>query len=68
MGYGLDDRVFEYRQGLGIFLFTTAFGPALGPTQPPIKWVKGALSLGVKGPGLNADHSPPSCAELKECM
>jgi len=24
-GYGLDDRGFESRQGLGIFLFTTAF-------------------------------------------
>jgi hypothetical protein len=24
LGYGLDDRRFESRQGLGIFLFTTA--------------------------------------------
>jgi len=27
---------------------------ALGPTQPPIQWVLGALSLGVKRPGHEA--------------
>jgi hypothetical protein len=31
--------------------------PALGPIQPPIQWVSGALSLGVKLPGREADHS-----------
>jgi hypothetical protein len=38
---------------------------ALGPTQPPIQWVLGSLSLGVKWPGHEADHSPPSTAEVK---
>jgi hypothetical protein len=28
----------------------------------------GALSLGVKWPGRGADYSPPSCAEVKECV
>jgi uncharacterized protein YpmB len=28
--------------------------------------VLGALSLGVKLPGRDADHSPPSSAEVKE--
>jgi hypothetical protein len=37
----------------------------LGPTQPPIQWVPGALSLGVKRPGREADDSPPSNAEVK---
>jgi hypothetical protein len=46
LGYGLDDRGFESRQGLGIFLFTAASRLALGPTQPPIQWLPGALSLG----------------------
>jgi hypothetical protein len=39
---------FESRQELGIFLFTIAYRPSLVPTQPPIQWVSGALSLGVK--------------------
>jgi hypothetical protein len=64
-GYGLDDRGFESRQGLGIFLFTTASGTALGPTQPPIQWVPGALSLKVKQLEREVDHSPPSSAEIK---
>jgi hypothetical protein len=37
---------FDSRRGLGIFLFTTASITALVPTQPPIQWVPGALSLG----------------------
>jgi len=40
--------------------------PALGSTQPPIQWVLGALSLGVKRPGREADQSPPTSAEVKE--
>jgi amino acid transporter len=50
---------------IGIFLFT-ASRMDLGPTQPPIKWVPWGLSLGVKRPGREADHSPPSSAEVKE--
>jgi hypothetical protein len=65
LGYGLDDRGFESRQRLGIFLFTSASRPALGPTQPPIRWVTVASSLGVKRPGRKADHSPPPSAEAK---
>jgi len=38
---------------------------ALRPTQPPIQWVSGALSLGVKRPGRETDHSPQSIAEVK---
>jgi hypothetical protein len=59
---------FDSRRGLGIFLFTTASRTALGPTQPPIQWVTGALSLGIKRQGREADYSPPSSAEVKECV
>jgi hypothetical protein len=55
-----------YRRGLGIFRFTTASRTTLRPTHPPIQWVTGALSLGVKRPGHEADHSPPSSTEVKE--
>jgi hypothetical protein len=47
---------------------TTASRMALGPTQPPLQWVPGALSLGVKRPGRETDHSPTSNVEVKECM
>jgi hypothetical protein len=30
-----------------------------------VQWVPGALSLGVKRPGREADYSPPSSAEVK---
>jgi hypothetical protein len=59
LGYGLDDRGFEFWQGVGIYLFNTASRPALGPTQPPIQWVPGVLFLGVSRPGCEADHSLP---------
>jgi hypothetical protein len=29
---------FDSRQGQDIFLFSTAFRPVLGPTQPPNQW------------------------------
>jgi hypothetical protein len=48
------------------FLFTTASRTALGLSQPPIQRVLGALSLGVKRPGHEADHSLPASAEVKE--
>jgi hypothetical protein len=58
----------DSRRGLGIFLLATASRTALGPIHPPIQWVTGALFLGVKRPGREADHSLPSSAEVKECM
>jgi hypothetical protein len=65
LGYGFDDRWFESQQRLGVFLFTTASRLAPGPTQPPIQWVPGALSLVVKWPCCEADPSPQSSAEIK---
>jgi hypothetical protein len=50
---------------LGIFLFTTGFMLALRSTQPPIQWVPGALSLGVKRPEREADYSPPTSANVR---
>jgi len=56
---------FDFREELGIFLFTTVSRPALDPTQPPIQGLPGALSLRVKWLRREADHSPPSSAEVK---
>jgi hypothetical protein len=39
---------FDPRQTLMIFPLTSASRPALRTTQPPVQWVPGALSPGVK--------------------
>jgi hypothetical protein len=49
-----------------IFLLFTSSRPVLGPTQTPIQWVPGFLSPGVKRPGCEADHSPPTSAVVKK--
>jgi hypothetical protein len=56
---------FDSRRGLGIFLFSTVYRPALGPTHPPIEWVTAALYVGLKRQGREANHPPPSSAEVK---
>jgi hypothetical protein len=48
-----------------IFLLSTSSRPVLGPTQPPIQWILGALSSGVKQPGRETNHSLPTSAEVK---
>jgi hypothetical protein len=65
-GYWLDGR------GVGVrvpvrarFFFSTSATPVLGLTQPPIQRVPRTLSLGVKQPGREAYHSPPTSAEVK---
>jgi hypothetical protein len=64
-GWTIGWSVFYSRQVLGIFLFNIMSRRVLGPTKPPIQWVPGALSLGVKRPEREGDHSPPSSAEVK---
>jgi hypothetical protein len=51
-------------QNIHISIFS---GPAAGLTQRPIQWTPGALSLAVKRPGLETDHSPPTSTETKKC-
>jgi hypothetical protein len=43
---------FDSQGGLGIFPSDTTSRPALRPTQPPIQWVLGSLSLGAKRPSV----------------
>jgi hypothetical protein len=59
-GYGV--RILVQTRG---FLFSITSRPDLGPTQPPIQWVPGAVSPGIKRLGLEVDHRPACSAELK---
>jgi hypothetical protein len=67
-GYRLDDRGLRVQVPRGVknFHFFMSSRLALGLTQPPIQWVVGSLSLGVKRPGREADHSPPTSAKGKK--
>jgi len=57
---------FDFQWGWEFFSSPPCLEQLWGPTQPPIQWVSGALSLGVKQPRCEADHSPPPSAEVKE--
>jgi hypothetical protein len=71
LGYGLDDRGSRvwFPAGAGNFSLHHRFqnGHGAHPASYPMG-TKGAFSLGVKRPGSEADHSPPSSAEVKECV
>jgi hypothetical protein len=65
--YTVEDQVtgFDSRQRQKIFPLVSVSRPALGPTQHPVQWVPGVLSPGRARPVRDADHSPPSSAEVK---
>jgi hypothetical protein len=65
-GYGLDDRGVGVRVPVESRIFFTSSRPALGSTQPPIQWVPGALSPGVKRQWREGDHSLPTSSEVKK--
>jgi hypothetical protein len=68
LGYGLDDqgsRVW-FLAGAGDFSLHCCVQNGSGAYPAPMEWVPGDTSLGVKRPGREADHSPPSSAEVKE--
>jgi hypothetical protein len=52
------DKVRKPNISAKYFLFSASSRPALGFTEPPIKW--------VKRQGREADHSPPTRAEVKK--
>jgi hypothetical protein len=55
---------FDPRQRQRIFPLTSASRQALGPTQPPVQW--SSFPGGRTRSGRDADHSPPSSAEVKK--
>jgi hypothetical protein len=60
----LDGQGFKSWQGENIFLYSKTSGPALGPIQPLFSGCSGS-SPGIKRPGRDVDHSPPSRTEVK---
>jgi hypothetical protein len=61
--YGLDNEVVRVQVPIQSRIFPY---PYLGLTQPPIQLVPEALTKGVKQPGCEGDHSPPTSAEVKK--
>jgi hypothetical protein len=61
--YGLVGPGIESRWGRD---FPHLSRPALGPTQPLVQEIPGLFPGGKVRPGRDADHSPPSSAEVME--
>jgi hypothetical protein len=61
----VDDRRSIPKRGKIFFSSVTASRPDSWLTPPSIQWEPGALSLGVKHPECEANHSPPPSAEVK---
>jgi hypothetical protein len=68
LGYGLDNRGsrFRFPAGAGNFSLHHRVQNCAGAHPASYPMSTGALFLGVKWPGREADHSPPSSAEVKE--
>jgi hypothetical protein len=68
---GICDRLWAgwpgfYSRQCCIFLFFSVSRLTLRPTQPPVQWALGALSLGTEWQGREADYSPPSSTNIKK--
>jgi hypothetical protein len=68
--YGLDDRMIGIRFPTGAGNFSLRHSVQTGSRAHSASYpiVAGALSLGVKRPGREADHLPASSAKVKECV
>jgi hypothetical protein len=66
--YGTEDRGVGVQVPVVSRIFFSPHRPdrPWGSTQPPIQWVPGALSPGVKRPGREADQSLKARVEVKE--
>jgi hypothetical protein len=69
LGFDLDDRGSRVRFPAGAGKFSLHHRVQNGSGAHPASYPMGTrgFSLGVKRPGREADHSPPSSAEVKEC-
>jgi hypothetical protein len=65
-GYGLDGRGVGVRVLVGAGFFPLVVQAGSGAHSVPYPTGKGPPSPGVKRPGREADHSPPTSAEIKK--
>jgi hypothetical protein len=67
-GYGLDDRGVGVRVPVESRILSSPRRPdrLWSSTQPPIQWLPGVPSPGVKRQGSEVDNSPPASAEVKK--
>jgi hypothetical protein len=63
-GYGLDDQGVGVRVPMRAKIFTFPYRP--DRLWSPLQWVLGALSPWIKRPRREADHSPPTSAEVRK--
>jgi hypothetical protein len=70
LGYGMDDQGSGVRflAGAGNFSLHHHVQDGSGAHPASSPSVPGALSLGVKWPRCEADHSSPSSDKVKECV
>jgi hypothetical protein len=70
LAYGLNGRDTRVRFSAGAGNFSFHHRVQNGSGAHPASYLMGTRgsSLGVKLPGREADHSPPSTAEVKECV
>jgi hypothetical protein len=68
LGYRLDDQSYRVQLPVGAGNFSLHHCVQNGSGAHPASYprVPGALSLGIKWLGREADHSPPSSAEVTE--
>jgi hypothetical protein len=69
-GYGLDDRMIGVRFPAGAGNFALRHRVQTSSVAQPASYPMGTrtLSLGLKRPVREADHSPPSSVEVNECV
>jgi hypothetical protein len=70
LGYGLDDGGSRVRFPAGAWNFSIHLHAQNGSGAHPAPYPMGKRGSfpGVKRPGHEADHSPPSSTEVKECV
>jgi hypothetical protein len=61
---GVGDSEIESLYRVKNFLFSKSSRPALGPSQPLVQCITGAVSPGVKRPGREADDSPSASGSI----